>query len=42
MKDGVDEAFAVGIRLDEWEDDGTEEFDQLWKRLQEEDWPVFA
>ena len=42
MKDGVDEAFAVGIRLDEWEDDGSEEFDQLWKRLQEEDWPVFA
>ena len=42
MKNGVDEAFAAGIRLDEWEDDDTDEFDRLWKRLQEEDWPVFA
>ena len=41
MKEGVDESFAPGVRLDEWEDDGTGDFDQLWKRLQESDWPVW-
>ena len=32
MKQGVDESFAPGVRLDEWEDDGSERFDSLWKR----------
>jgi hypothetical protein len=41
MKEGVDESFAPGVRLDEWEDDGTGDFDRLWKRLQESDWPVW-
>ena len=41
MKQGVDDAHAPGIRLDEWEDDGTDEFDRLWKQLQETDWPVW-
>ena len=35
MKQGVDESYAPGVRLDEWEDDGSEAFDQLFKRLQE-------
>ena len=34
MKQGVDESFAHGIRLDEWEDDGSDEFDGTWKKLQ--------
>ena len=29
MKQGVDESYAPGVRLDEWEDDGSEAFDQL-------------
>ena len=37
MKQGVDESFAPGVRLDEWEDDGSERFDSLWNRLQETD-----
>ena len=41
MKQGVDESFAPGVRLDEWEDDGTEEFERLWRRLQESAWPVW-
>jgi len=41
MKQGVDESFAPGVRLDEWEDDGSSEFDELWRRLNESDWPVF-
>ncbi|MCZ6679217.1 MAG: mandelate racemase/muconate lactonizing enzyme family protein [Candidatus Poribacteria bacterium] len=41
MKQGVDESFAPGVRLDEWEDDGSDAFDRLWKRLQESDWPVW-
>ena len=41
MKLGVDEAFAPGVRLDEREDDGSEEFDRIWKQLQEVDWPIW-
>ena len=41
MKQGVDESFAPGVRLNEWEDDGSPEFDNLWNRLQEQDWPIF-
>ena len=41
MKQGVDEPFAAGIRLDEREDDGSEEFDRIWKQLQQQDWPIW-
>ena len=41
MKQGVDESYAPGVRLDEWEDDGSEAFDKLFKQLQESDWPVW-
>ncbi|MFC1527026.1 mandelate racemase/muconate lactonizing enzyme family protein [Candidatus Latescibacterota bacterium] len=41
MKQGVDESFAPGVRLEEVEDDGSAEFDRLWKRLNEGDWPAF-
>ena len=41
MKEGVDESFVPGVRLDEREDDGSEDFDRTWKRLQEQDWPVW-
>ena len=41
MKQGVDESFAAGVRLEEWEDDGSERFDRLWRRLQEKDWPIW-
>ena len=41
MKQGVDESFAPGVRLDEWEDDESEIFDGLWQRLQETDWPIW-
>ena len=41
MKQGVDESFAPGVRLDEWEDDGSRRFDGLWKRLQAQDWPAW-
>ena len=41
MKQGVDEAYAPGVRLDEREDDGSAEFDRIWRRLQEEDWPIW-
>ena len=41
MKQGIDESFAHGIRLDEWEDDSSDEFDGTWKKLQENDWPVW-
>lgn len=42
MKQGVDDAFAPGITLHEWEDDGTDRFDKLWQRLQGDDWPIFT
>ena len=41
MKQGVDESFAPDVRLDEWEDDGSEKFDRIWTRLQQTDWPVW-
>ena len=41
MKQGVDESYAPGVRLDEREDDGSEEFDRIWKQLQETDWPIW-
>ena len=41
MKLGVDEAHAPGVRLDEWEDDGSRDFDRLWSRLQAQDWPIW-
>ncbi len=41
MKQGVDESYAPGVRLDEWEDDGSDEFDSLFKQLQKSDWPVW-
>ncbi len=41
MKQGVDEPFAPGIRLKEREDDGSEEFNRIWQRLQETDWPIW-
>ena len=41
MKQGVDEAFATGIRLHEREDDGSEEFDRIWKQLQRQAWPIW-
>ena len=41
MKQGVDESFAPGVRLDEWEDDGSEKFDRIWQRLQEQEWPLW-
>jgi hypothetical protein len=41
MKLGVDEAFAPGVRLDEWEDDGSDTFDRLWQQLQQQDWPIW-
>lgn len=41
IKEGVDESFAAGVRLDEREDDGSEEFDRIWKQLQEQDWPIW-
>jgi len=42
MKLGVDETFAPGVRLDEWEDDDSDEFDRLWHRLQQSDWPIWV
>ena len=41
MKLGVDESFAPGVRLLEREDDGSEDFDRIWKELQEKDWPIW-
>ena len=41
MKLGVDESFVPGVRFEEREDDGTEEFDRIWKQLQENDWPIW-
>ena len=41
MKLGVDESFAPGVRLVEREDDGSEDFDRIWKELQEKDWPIW-
>ena len=37
----MDEAFAAGVRLDEREDDGSDEFDRIWNRLQAQDWPIW-
>ncbi len=41
MKLGVDDAYAPGIRLDEREDDGSEDFDRIWRQLQEQDGPIW-
>ncbi|MCY3738645.1 MAG: mandelate racemase/muconate lactonizing enzyme family protein [Gemmatimonadaceae bacterium] len=41
MKQGVDEPFAPGVRLDEREDDGSDEFDRTWNRLQQQEWPIW-
>ncbi len=41
MKLGVDEPFVPGVRLEEWEDDDSEQFDTLWKQLQESDGPIW-
>ncbi|NKB72472.1 MAG: hypothetical protein GKR89_35800 [Candidatus Latescibacteria bacterium] len=41
MKQGVDEPYAAGIRLTEREDDGSAEFDRIWKQLQTQDWPIW-
>ena len=41
MKFGDDEAFAPGVRLDEWEDDGSEAFDRTWRQLRERDEPIW-
>ena len=41
MKQGVDESFAPGVRLDEWQDDGSADFARLWTQLQERDWPIW-
>jgi len=41
MKQGVDEPFAPGIRFSEREDDGSEEFEQIWTQLQARDWPIW-
>ena len=41
FKSGVGDAFVPGIRLNEWDDDGTDEFDRLWTRLRESDWPIW-
>ena len=41
MKQGVDESFAPGVRLDEWEDDASEKFDRIWKQLQSQDKPIW-
>ena len=41
MKQGVDESFAPGVRLREWEDDGSESFGRIWTELQKSSWPVW-
>ena len=41
MKLGVDESFVPGVRLEEREDDGSDEFDRVWKRLAESEWPIW-
>lgn len=41
MKLGVDDSYVPGVRLDEQEDDDSEEFDRIWRRLQESDWPIW-
>jgi L-alanine-DL-glutamate epimerase-like enolase superfamily enzyme len=41
MKLGVDESFVPGVRLEEREDDGSEEFDRVWKQLAESEWPIW-
>jgi len=41
MKQGVDESFAPGVRLREWEDDGSESFERIWIELQKDSWPVW-
>ena len=41
MKQGVDESFAPGVRLREWEDDGSESFERIWTELQKSSWPVW-
>ncbi|MEE2728598.1 MAG: mandelate racemase/muconate lactonizing enzyme family protein [Candidatus Latescibacterota bacterium] len=41
MKQGVDESFAPGVRLREWEDDGSKSFERIWTDLQKGRWPVW-
>ncbi len=41
MKQGVDESYAAGVRLDERPDDGSAAFDRIWRQLQESDWPIW-
>ena len=41
MKLGNDESYARGVRLEEWEDDGSDKFDRIWKRLQTQDMPIW-
>ena len=41
MKQGVDDAYVRGIRLTEKLDDGSEEFDRIWQKLQQSDWPIW-
>lgn len=41
MKQGVDESYVPGVRLDEWEDDGSTEFDDLYTQLETKDWPIW-
>ena len=41
LKLGVDDAFSPGIRIDEWKDDGSEDFNKYWKPLQHADWPIW-
>ncbi len=41
MKQGVDESFAPGVRLREWEDDSSEAFERVWTRLQQQNVPIW-
>ena len=41
MKLGNDESYARGVCLEEWEDDGSDKFDRIWKRLQTQDVPIW-
>jgi L-alanine-DL-glutamate epimerase-like enolase superfamily enzyme len=42
MKLGVDEPFVPGVCLAEWEDDGSDRFDDLYKQLREKDFPIWG
>jgi len=41
MKQGVVESYAPGVRLYEWEEDGSNELNSLFKHLQGNDWPAW-